>query len=137
MTPLDLLTPRGRLHAAALWPKRSKAGYDEAAVFDKLRVFITEGEGQAELAPEWDAAFVTATWAYYRAFDERYQVMVNMPAEAHTNQGGRTFTDSQIGEMKKQRDEMWDMLPPEVRGVVNAAVPQTRASVSSPVTLGW
>ncbi len=101
MTPLDLLTPKGRLVAAVLWP-----GENPAAVTERLTTWLTEGESEA-------AAIMVGTahdkavkaWAYARAYDEKYQSLVALPSTVEDrDEGSSSYHREQMDRMAKLRD---------------------------------
>jgi hypothetical protein len=83
----DLLTPKGRINAVALWP-----GVDPDEAAEYVEEYLAQGYAQA---PSNDEA--ARQWAYYRAWDEKYQILSAMPASVSTSdEGSSGYTQSQI-----------------------------------------
>lgn len=97
----DLLTPKGRLFADALWPEESKA-----KVNARLTAYIAEAGVKVAALDAAKVDEATKHWCYYRAYDEVYQTMVAMPSSVSSDQeGSGSYLGQQIALMKELRDQ--------------------------------
>lgn len=126
----DLLTPKGRLKAKVLWP-----GVDLSEVSENLEEFLTEGYAKAGTSAKKDDA--AKWWAYYRAWDEKYQTLSASPATASIgDEGSRGYTQSQIDSWRIRADEAlteFNSLVPAVESVL----PPVRMSRAMAVDFTW
>ena len=134
----ELLTPRGRLHAAALWPSvEGSLGYDQDFVRVKLQEYIKAGASEAASLAEESRDAAIAWYCYWRAFDEKYQEQV-VTASSATLADGASASRSveQMRELKALRDEAWEQFMSLV--VVTAEdPPEQRSSASVPTEYSW
>ena len=94
LTAQDLLTPRGRLNGAALWPGVSAEEVDET-----LGTYLDEGYAKPEVAAlaVGDRDDPARLWAYHRAYQEAYERLLLTPSTVNTSdQGGSSFLLTQI-----------------------------------------
>lgn len=112
---VDLLTPRGRLNGAALWP-----GVVTDVVEESLEAFLDEGYGLAVGVSDPDEA--ARLWAYYRAWDETHQRLLAMPSSVQTSdQGSASYLQVQItefGRLAAGAKVEFDALVAEAAGTV-------------------
>lgn len=81
----DLLTPKGRLNAAALWPAE-----ELDAVTEKLEEYLAEGYTKAEVLAlsVGDRDEPARLWANYRAYQEVYERLLLLPSTVSTSDEG-------------------------------------------------
>lgn len=94
----DVLTPKGRLKAAALWP-----GRDINEVSSDIEEYIAEGYSQTT-----DEERVKL-WTYWRAFDDVHQTRLAMPSSgSSSDEASFGYTQGQIDEMGNLATEALD-----------------------------
>jgi hypothetical protein len=106
LTAPDLLTPRGRLNAASLYPNT-----DGAALAAHLGEYLAQGYAalaaagvDVDTAP--DAGDAARAYAYWRAYGEVYEAMVARPSSfSLNNEGSGSWLLTQMDYMRTLRDE--------------------------------
>lgn len=140
------ITPRGRLNPAALWPKSLDLypdGYDKAAVQEKLDSWLKEGRVKASSImdpdPDTQAELIeeaARVWVYYRAWSEKYEALVVLPATVDVErEGGKSHLVTQIqlaGERAQEFLEEFEGLVPTVEEGVVEGFPTGPQSESVP-----
>lgn len=97
LTATDLLTPRGRLNGAALWPHLSVEDREAA-----IETYLDEGYAKAEVAAldAGDQDEPAKLWAYHRAYESAYERLLLSPSTIDLNdEGGSSFNQSQIDQV--------------------------------------
>lgn len=100
---VDLLTPRGRLNGAALWP-----GVDPNDIAQYIETYLTEGYAKAEVAAldAEDRDEPAKLWAYHRGYEAAYERLLLMPSTVATSdQGSASYLLTQmehVGELASQ-----------------------------------
>lgn len=128
----DLLEPKGAVNPSALFP-----GESATKVEARLEAYLADGYSQAsDLAAGSEQDEAARQWAYYRARDARYQVMV---AKASTvdvaGEGSKSYLVTQITLMGELRDQALAAF----KAILDAAVevepevPAMRSSYSAPI----
>src|SRR5215208_1439014 len=84
LPPSELLSPKGRLNAGALWP-----GVDLNEVVGFVGEYLTEGYVKASEISDADAMDEAARqWAYYRAYQEVYERLLLLPSTVSSSEEG-------------------------------------------------
>jgi hypothetical protein len=140
--PTDLLTPRGRLNGAALWPRaRGETRPANAArIRQTLIAYLEEADGKtaALVGSDYESQRDEARkrWAEYRAYDEVYQVRVMMPTTVETpEQGSSSYLVTQLQLLAELRDQAlaeFNAIVDQLDVDVATTVPLTRESYSAP-----
>jgi hypothetical protein len=99
----DILIPKGRLNPAALWPGQSLN--DVSATVEEYLA-----DGYIRTADDEAARW----WAYYRAWDEKWQTLSAMPSSVSvSDEGSSGYTQGQIDswhELAKEAKAEFDVL---------------------------
>jgi hypothetical protein len=101
VTAEDVLTPRGRLDPAVIWP-----GLTAGKVDEKIQAFIEDGAARAADLTDADAQDeAVALWVRYRARAEQYDRMISMPADVtDSDEGSSRYSDAQLEAVRLERD---------------------------------
>lgn len=113
----DLLTPKGRLNAAALWP-----GVDVNVASSTIEEYL--GEGYTKASAITDSATLAEAarqWAYYRAWIQKYDDLCSLPADVSSSEeGSAAYSAEQIQSWKDRADSaltVFESLVEEAEGV--------------------
>lgn len=133
LQPTDCLTPQGELVPEAVFPGQSPAVRDA-----KLTAWFELGRQAAAVVAEATRPRYTLVYVYQRAWQERVDVMVLLPASGSGPEGDSYgYTQQQIDDARAKAQAYADELAGLVTAEDVAAVPITRDSYSAPVTFSW
>lgn len=101
LPPSELLSPKGRLNAAALWP-----GKDVDEVSEIVGEYLSEGDGKAAVIADTDDRDEAARqWAYYRAWQQKYDDLSSLPSNVSSSEeGSAAYSQEQIDSWKVRAD---------------------------------
>lgn len=130
----DVLAPAGRLDRLVLWP-----GKAEATVTTIVQAYLTDGLARTtDVADEDTRDEAVTLWAYYRAYDAKYQSLLMLPAQVtDSDEGSSAYLQAQIEAMLVLRDAVLAEFNAVVDAVGVTQPVRPRMTVNAPTTFAW